>query len=75
MNEKIDKSNMFQSIWDFPENIIDAVELSENISLKNIYDSVNKIVIAGMGGSALVIRIRPTSGWRCCVARSPTTRT
>lgn len=53
MKNKIDKSNMFQSIWDFPENIIDAVELSENISLKNIYDSVNKIVIAGMGGSAI----------------------
>ena len=53
MNNKIDKSNMFQSIWDFPENIIDAVKLSESIVLNNIYDGVNKIIIAGMGGSAI----------------------
>ena len=53
MNNKIDKSNMFQSIWDFPENIIDAVKLSESILLNNIYDDVNKIIIAGMGGSAI----------------------
>ena len=53
MNTKIDKSNMFQSIWDFPENIIDAVKLSESISLDNIYGGVNKIIIAGMGGSAI----------------------
>ena len=51
MNTKIDKSNMFQSIWDFPENIIDAVKLSESILLNDIYDDVNKIIIAGMGGS------------------------
>ena len=53
MNNKIDKSNMFQSIWDFPENIIDAVKLSESILLNDIYDDVNKIIIAGMGGSAI----------------------
>ena len=53
MNNEIDKSNMFQSIWDFPENIIDAVKLSESISLDNIYGGVNKIIIAGMGGSAI----------------------
>ena len=53
MYNKIDKSNMFQSIWDFPENIIDAVKLSESIVFKNIYDGVNKIIIAGMGGSAI----------------------
>ena len=48
MNNKIDKYNMFQSIWDFPENIIDAVKLSESILLNDIYDDVNKIIIAGM---------------------------
>ena len=26
---EIDKDDMYQSIWDFPENIIDAIELSE----------------------------------------------
>ena len=34
---EIDKDDMYQSIWDFPENIIDAIELSENITLKNEY--------------------------------------
>ena len=52
MNE-IDKDDMYQSIWDFPENIIDAIELGENITLKNKYLDVNNIIIAGMGGSAI----------------------
>jgi glucose/mannose-6-phosphate isomerase len=50
---EIDKDDMYQSIWDFPENIIDAIELSENITLKNEYLNVNNIIIAGMGGSAI----------------------
>ena len=50
---EIDKDDMYQSIWDFPENIIDAIELSENITLKNEYREVNNIIIAGMGGSAI----------------------
>ena len=50
---EIDKNDMYQSIWDFPENIIDAIELSENITLKNEYLDVNNIIIAGMGGSAI----------------------
>ena len=25
---EIDKDNMYQSIWDFPENIIDAIKTS-----------------------------------------------
>ncbi len=50
---EIDKDNMYQSIWDFPENIIDAIDLSESITLKNIYADVDNIIIAGMGGSAI----------------------
>lgn len=50
---EIDKDDMYQSIWDFPENIIDAIKLSENITLKNEYLDVNNIIIAGMGGSAI----------------------
>ena len=50
---EVDKDDMYQSIWDFPENIIDAIELSENITLKNEYLDVNNIIIAGMGGSAI----------------------
>ncbi|MFL2989716.1 MAG: bifunctional phosphoglucose/phosphomannose isomerase [Candidatus Neomarinimicrobiota bacterium] len=49
----IDKYNMFQSIWDFPENIIDALKISEEIKIKNDYENINKVIVAGMGGSAI----------------------
>ena len=51
--EKIDKGNMYQAIWDFSDNIIDAIELGEKIELNNKYKDINKIIIAGMGGSAI----------------------
>ena len=51
--EKIDKDNMYGSIWDFPENILEALDLGENIILKNKYSGINKIIVAGMGGSAI----------------------
>ena len=51
--EKIDKNNMYGSIWDFPENIVEAIGLGESISLVNKYTSINKIIVAGMGGSAI----------------------
>ena len=50
---KIDKDNMYGSIWDFPENIIEAIGLGESINLKNKYSDINKIIVAGMGGSAI----------------------
>jgi glucose/mannose-6-phosphate isomerase len=49
----VDKDNMFKSIWNFPENIIDALKISEEIKIKNDYNNVNKVIIAGMGGSAI----------------------
>ena len=51
--EKIDKDNMYGSIWDFPDNIVEAIELGESIRLKNNYSKINKIIVAGMGGSAI----------------------
>ena len=51
--EKIDKDNMYGSIWDFPENIVEAIGLGESINLKNKYSDINKIIVAGMGGSAI----------------------
>ena len=53
MIDKVDKDKMFQSIWNFPENIDAAIKLGERIILKNDYSGINKIVIAGMGGSAI----------------------
>ena len=51
--EKFDKDNMYGSIWDFPENIKDALEIGDRVELKNKYDNIENIVIAGMGGSAI----------------------
>ena len=53
MYEILDKENMFSSIWDFPENLSDALELGNNIKLNQEYGEINSVVIAGMGGSAI----------------------
>ena len=53
MFKNFDKENMFESIWNFPENIKDALEIGDSIKLKNKYDNIQNIVIAGMGGSAI----------------------
>ena len=53
MYKLIDKENMFNSIWDFPEYLIDALKISNNMNLKNSYKNIDKIVLAGMGGSAI----------------------
>ena len=51
--EKIDPKNMFKLIFDFPNQIEKAVVIGKNIGLRKNYSKVNKIVLAGMGGSAV----------------------
>ena len=53
MNRKIDKENMYKSIWEFADNLEDAYLLGDNIQLKYKYLNINNIIIAGMGGSAI----------------------
>ena len=53
MFENYDKENMFESIWNFPNNLKDAIVLGSQLDLKNDYSHINNIVIAGMGGSAI----------------------
>ncbi len=53
MFKKYDQENMFQSIWNFPKNLKDALVLGNKINLKNDYTHIENIVIAGMGGSAI----------------------
>ena len=53
MIDKIDKDNMYKSILDFSDNILDAVKLGDSIKFLNDYSSINKIIVAGMGGSAI----------------------
>ena len=51
--EKLDPQNMYKSIFDFPDQIEKSVEIGKNIGLRKPYSKVNKIVLAGMGGSAV----------------------
>ena len=53
MYKNLDKENMFNAIWEFPDNLSAANSLGENIKLEQDYSSINSIVVAGMGGSAI----------------------
>ena len=53
MPKEHDKENMFDSIWNFPDNLKDAKVIADRIDLKNDYSHIQNIVIAGMGGSAI----------------------
>ena len=44
---------MFKLIFDFPNQIEKAVVIGKNIRLRKNYSKVNKIVLTGMGGSAV----------------------
>ena len=49
----IDPDNMYQSIYDFPDHIAQALDIGRTINFHNTYDNIQNIVIAGMGGSAI----------------------
>ncbi len=53
MYSKIDKNNMFDAIWDFPDNLLEALALGNSMVLSHDYHTINNIVISGMGGSAI----------------------
>ncbi|MEA1881483.1 MAG: bifunctional phosphoglucose/phosphomannose isomerase [Candidatus Marinimicrobia bacterium] len=49
----IDSSNMYKSIYEFPDHILDGIKIGKSISLKNPYADIRNVVVAGMGGSAI----------------------
>ena len=51
----IDKSNMYESISQFPKHVKESFDFFENNSSisKNISNNINNILILGMGGSAI----------------------
>ena len=53
MDHSIDTENMFKSIWEFPENMQEALGIGTGITLHNCYENIEHILIAGMGGSAI----------------------
>ncbi|MDI6736092.1 MAG: bifunctional phosphoglucose/phosphomannose isomerase [bacterium] len=50
IDKGMDKSNMYQALRNFPEQLTKAVEFANDIKIAG---PINKIVISGMGGSAL----------------------
>ncbi len=57
LNEKdikrCDNSNMFDVLVNFNKQITEAVNIGNNITLKENYPDVKNIIICGMGGSAI----------------------
>lgn len=51
--KNIDPSNMYQSIYNFPDHMVKAIRIGTEISLKNSYPDIRNIIVAGMGGSAI----------------------
>jgi len=49
----LDKSNMKEAIISFPYQIEAAISDYEMIKFKNQYDTINNILVLGMGGSAI----------------------
>lgn len=52
-NSQIDPQNMFDAIYRFPDQMEDAIEIGQAFNLQNDYKTINNIVLAGMGGSAI----------------------
>ena len=41
----IDPDNMYQSIYDFPDHIVHALDIGRSINFHNTYDNIQNIVI------------------------------
>lgn len=48
-----DPENMFAAIFHFPDQMAQAMDIGEKISLKYTQGTIRNIIIAGMGGSAI----------------------
>ena len=53
MNKFKDPKGMIDTVYSFADHIEDASEIGKKISLRQKYNNIHNIVIAGMGGSAI----------------------
>ena len=49
----LDPQDMKQAIYDFADNLRDAMAIGQGVVLKNTPAPINNVVVAGMGGSAI----------------------
>ena len=50
---QLDPQDMKQAIYDFADNLRDAMAIGQGVVLKSPPASINNVVVAGMGGSAI----------------------
>lgn len=50
---RLDTQNMKKAIYDFPYHLVQAMEIGNAFTLKNTFNDIQNIVVAGMGGSAI----------------------
>ena len=48
-----DPNNMKQAIYNFADNLRDAMAIGKQASLVRTYTNINNVIIAGLGGSAI----------------------
>jgi len=51
--ERLDKGKMAEIMYNFPDQCREAFEIAEKVELPESYRDVNKIVVTGLGGSAI----------------------
>ena len=49
----IDRSGIYHTLKNFDEQLRDAVYIASNIEIRESFKGINKIVICGLGGSAI----------------------
>ena len=49
----LDPQDMKQAIYNFADNLRDAIAIGQGVALKNTPATINNVVVAGMGGSAI----------------------
>ncbi len=50
---EIDKSNMMRLILDFPEQVLEGIEIADRLEIPGDFDGFSEILITGMGGSGI----------------------
>ncbi len=50
---RLDTQNMKKAIYDFPDHVVQAMEIGNTFTPKNLFNDIQNIVVAGMGGSAI----------------------
>ena len=51
--QSLDTEHMAKAIYDFPDQLAQAMDIGKNFSAKITFNEIQNVVVAGMGGSAI----------------------